>query len=141
MLAAGLLAANIAPAVGHEVDFKGLKILHPYTIEPVDRLPHVLPIYMVIRNTTATPDRLIGIETNHAGYAELVNRSLPTSGSGSRVAVEFPARSQIVMGPHSAHVVLRKLTATLEGYAYFPIRLVFEKAGKVEVEVFVEDRN
>ena len=62
LLAAGILAAGISPAAGHEIEFKHLRIQHPYAIEPVERLPRELPIYMVIGNSSDTLDRLVGVE-------------------------------------------------------------------------------
>jgi periplasmic copper chaperone A len=141
MLAVGVLAASIPPAAGHEVDFKHLRILHPYTIEPLERLSRDLPVYMVISNSSGASDRLVGAGSSNGGSAAFVTRS--PSGAELRpvLGIELPANSQTVMGPDSAHLLLRDLKEPIEGYAYFPIFLVFEKAGKVEIEVFVEDRN
>lgn len=141
LLAAGILAAGISPAAGHEIEFKHLRIQHPYAIEPVERLPRELPIYMVIGNSSDTLDRLVGVESSQAGWAGLVTRSPSAAELQPVTAIELPANSQTVVGPNSAHVMLRDLKELIEGYACFSIFLVFEKAGKVEIDVYVEDRN
>ena len=141
MLAAGVLAASGPPAAGHELTFKHLTILHPYTIEPVERLPHEVTVYMVIGNTAAEADRLIGVESKQASSAALVARSAIDGTPQSVAALELPANAQTVLGPKSTHLLLRDLKETIEGYQYFPLTLVFERAGMIEIEVFVEDRN
>ena len=141
MLAAGVLAAGGPPAAGHELTFKHLKIMHPYTIEPVERLPRQVVVYMEIGNSTAAANRLIGVESRHATSAALVTQSSDGVTPLPVAAIELPANARTTLGPKSAYVLLRDLTETIEGYQYFPLTLVFEKAGKVEVEVYVEDRD
>jgi periplasmic copper chaperone A len=141
MLVVGLLAAGGPPVSGHELTVKHLTILHPYTIEPVERLPHEVTVYMVIGNSAAAADRLIGVESQQASSASLVARSAADGTAQSVAAIELPANAQTVLGPKSAHVLLRDLKETIEGYQYFPLTLVFEKAGLVEIEVYVEDHD
>jgi copper(I)-binding protein len=125
---------------GHEINVSNLRIEHPYTIEPAEPLPRELPVLMVICNNGAEADRLVAVEAGQAGSAGFVGR--PASGADAVPvgAIDLPAYSQTVLGPKTAHVVLRDLHETIQGYQYFPISLVFEKAGRIEVEVYVEDR-
>jgi hypothetical protein len=39
------------------------------------------------------------------------------------------------------HILLRGLTEPLDGYQYFPLVLTFERAGWMEIEVYVEEPN
>lgn len=128
------LAMRTIPVASHEIVFKQLRIEHPYTFEPEVRLPARLPIYMLISNRSEQSDRLIAVETVHGASTVLAGAPLSDGG------IELPAKAQTVLGPKSAYVLLRDLEETVEGYQYFPIVLVFEKAGKVEIEVYVEDR-
>jgi periplasmic copper chaperone A len=140
-LAAGFLAIGSLPAAAHELSFKHLTILHPYTIEPVERLPQEVAIYMKIGNAAAEADRLIGVESKQATSAVLVVRSPRWRTPRPVRSIVLPANVRTTLGPKSAHVLLRDLKEAIDGYQYFPLTLVFEKAGKVEIEVFVEDRN
>jgi len=36
---------------------------------------------------------------------------------------------------------LRGLTEPLDGYQYFPLVLIFARAGRMEIEVYVEEPN
>jgi periplasmic copper chaperone A len=134
-----LSAAIGLPCAAHEFTISGLHINHPYTIEPVERLPRTLPVYMEIRNSGAS-DRLISVASEHAKSAALVSAARDGSTAGPIAAIEIPAGAKIVLGPAVAHIQLRDLTEPVEGYEYFTVTLTFEKAGRVEVEVCVEDR-
>ena len=124
------------PSAAHEFTINGLHIYHPYAIEPVERLPTVLPVYMKIRNTGATPDRLIGVASSHAKSAVLVGGA----DAGLVTGIDIPVNGHTTLGPATAHIQLRDLTEPVEGYEYFAITLTFEKAGRVDIEVCVEDR-
>ena len=43
------------------------------------------------------------------------------------------------LGPSGTHVMLVGLTKALHGYQYFPMRLTFARAGKVNIDVYVEE--
>ena len=55
--------------------------------------------------------------------------------------VTLPPKQEVTLGPRSIHVGITGLQVPLTGYAYFPLVLDFEKAGRVEIEVMVEERN
>jgi periplasmic copper chaperone A len=140
LLTAVSLACNSAGATAHETVFKDLRIVHPFTFEPTERLPQTAPVYMTIRNSGARPDRLIAVDAPFAAKASLIE--VPPSGTGPRTvpAIIIPAGGETVLGAKTAFVLLHKLNEPLEGYEYFTISLTFEIAGKVDIEVCVEDR-
>lgn len=139
--AALMVAAVVAPASGHQTTVKSLKLLHPHAFEPAEALPPAVPVYMVIENSSAEPDRLIAVQSEQAATAVLVDGTTAAAPDRVLAAIDLPPNAPTVLGPKSAHVLLRDFKESLEGYEYFPLTLVFEKAGKVDIEVFVESRN
>ena len=138
---AGLVAGLGATRTqAHDFIAKDLQIVHPHALEPIERLPGKLPIFMMIRNNGDKADRLIAASSSHAKATSLVDPEAPTSTAKQLPAIELPPHSEIVLGPNSTHVLLYDLTEPLEGYEYFPATLTFEIAGQVEIEIMVEDR-
>lgn len=132
----GLVAA---PACAHEFTFKSLQILHPYTLEPEVQLPKTLPLYMTIRNTGRQTDRLLAVECPMAATATIARTADPGAPSQTD-GIMLPAESEVKFRPTGPFILLHDLKQSLEGYQYFPITLNFEIAGKMEIEVLVEER-
>jgi periplasmic copper chaperone A len=115
-----------------------LVIERPWARESVTRTGAV---YLTVRNDGDADDRLTGISTEIADRAELhasvvedgVMRMRPVE------ALEIPAQGEAVLEPGGLHVMLVGLRAPLEEGGSFPLRLVFEGAGEIEVVATIED--
>lgn len=93
--------------------------------------------YLTIRNTGETDDRLLAIETPASDRAEL-HTHVMTDGVARMTKVDaltIPAGAAVTLKPGGDHLMLMGLTAPLEEGERFPMRLIFENAGTVEVEV------
>ena len=137
------LLAMTTYATAHQIVGGDLVIGHPYTVEPADGV-RAVDVYMTIRNTSTTPDRLTGVACALAGATALEIDTEPksTDGASSQVAgVDIGGLQEVALGPRGIHIRLRGLNGSLAGYLYFPMSLIFERAGKVDIEVMVEDRN
>lgn len=55
-------------------------------------------------------------------------------------AVPLPKDGRVELTRADSHILLKGLRKVLVGYERFPLTLKFEKAGEVEVEVMVEER-
>ncbi len=126
------LAAVFAPSDAHEIRTDTLVIVHPYTLEPALAAAAEANVYMVIRNVSATADRLLAAQTPVAKSV-----SLETQAGPSTAGIPLPATAETTVGPQATFVVMHGLTESLEGYQYIPMTLVFERAGSVEIEVYV----
>jgi hypothetical protein len=96
--------------------------------------------YMTLVDHGATSDRLVGVSTPVAGKAEL-HMSMQDGGimkmhGIAGVTVE-PGRS-IELKPGGYHVMLLELSKPLKEGDSFPMTLMFEKAGSIQVMVKVE---
>lgn len=131
-----LLVTN--PVLAHEFKIKDFEFIHPWTREPARGVKDV-PIYMVLRNTASTPDRIVAASSPFATRGEL--RAGRTDGGAKIGAIPIPANSTVELNADGAHILLSGLTEPLEGYQYFPLALTFERAGRMEIEVYVEEPN
>jgi periplasmic copper chaperone A len=132
------LAVFATAASAHEFKIKDLEFIHPWTREPAKGVKDVA-VYMVLRNTGSVDDRIVGVSSSFATMGEL--RAGRAAGEGRVSAIEVPASATVELAVDVPHVLLLGLTEPLDGYQYFPLVLTFEKAGRIEIEVYVEEPN
>jgi copper(I)-binding protein len=93
--------------------------------------------YFTVRNDGAEDDVLKAIETPAAHMAELhtteVRDGVATMGRVE--ALEIPAGTEATLAPGGTHVMLMMLTAPLKEGQSLPMTLVFERSGRIAVEV------
>jgi periplasmic copper chaperone A len=133
---AGIFATHLALA--HEFKIKDFEFIHPWTREPASGVKDV-PVFMVLRNKASTPDRIVAVSSPFATRGEL--RAGKSEGERQVSAIPVPADATIELNADAPHVLLRGLTEPLDGYQYFPLTLTFERAGQMEIEVYVEEPN
>jgi periplasmic copper chaperone A len=138
--AAAVLAAIFATnlALAHEFKIKDFEFIQPWTREPARGVKDV-PVYMVLRNTASTPDRIVAVSSPFATKCEL--RAGKSEGERPISAIPVPADATIELNADRPHILLLALTEPLDGYQYFPLILTFERAGQMEIEIYVEEPN
>ncbi|WP_282153502.1 copper chaperone PCu(A)C [Ruegeria atlantica] len=98
--------------------------------------------FMMIQNTGATDDRLIGVESDAAARVELHTHIVDENGIAKMTRVEegisIPAGETHMLKRGGDHVMFMGLTAPFEQDAMVPVTLIFETAGKVEIEIPVD---
>jgi copper(I)-binding protein len=139
LLAFQLLAA---PAVAHDVAAAGLKIGHPYAIEtPPGAMSGAG--YLTIVNEGAAPDRLVAVRADFPQVtlhrteigADGVARMRPAEG------IAIAPGETVTFAPGGSHVMFMGLEGDpFEVGEVIPATLVFEKAGEVAVEFWVQPR-
>jgi periplasmic copper chaperone A len=130
LAAAAICAATAAQAHSHK--FKTLEIVHPWCIETKDAANPVA-VFMTIKNS-GKPDKLLRATSAIADRAELRvagEKAVSSVGVATRSATDLKRD-----GPHIQLVGVKKL---LSPYDSFFMTLTFARAGKVEVEVMVEE--
>ena len=88
-------------------------------------------VYMIIRNHGSAPDRLLAAATARAGQALLV--------TAARRSFAVKPGGELKLDRTAGYIRLTGLTKPMHTYDSFPMTLVFEKAGRVDVEVQVEE--
>ena len=120
-------------AQAHSHKFKKLEIVHPWCIETNDTANPV-SVFMTIKNS-GRPDRLLRATTSIAAKAEL-----RATGDDKAVwSVGVATRSATDLKRDGPHIRLIDVKKQLSPYESFFMTLTFERAGKVEVEVMVEE--
>ncbi|SDU06263.1 hypothetical protein SAMN05216296_1558 [Pseudomonas pohangensis] len=139
ILMATLLATFCTLATAHEFTVGSLRIDHPWS----RALPPNAPAgaaYMVIHNEGTDADALVSASTPIADKAELHTHVM--SGEVMKMqqveSVAIPAGGEARFAPGGNHVMLFGLKKPLVAGESFPLTLVFEKAGAVDVEVKIE---
>jgi hypothetical protein len=120
----------------HGYKKNGIAIVHPWIMETTEARGSV---YMKIANDAVEPDRLVSVASP---VAEKVD--LEASGQGGQPAAEgagfvVPARGELILKSAGPHIALGGLRKPLNAYGTVPMSLVFERAGKMDIEVMVEE--
>lgn len=138
----GLMAALMisTAAAAHGVKTGDLEIIHPNIPQPAASAQSAAG-YMAISNEGAAADRLIGVESAAAQKSMLHTTETSADGVARMVhleALEIPAGDTVVLEPGGMHVMLMGLTQTMKEGDMVPATLIFEHAGRVEVEFMVD---
>lgn len=99
--------------------------------------------YLSIENRGKQDDRLIAVSTPIAQSAAIHTMTMDGHVMKMREvdSIDIAAGTKVAMRPGDGyHLMLLGLKKALAVGAQFPLTLTFEKAGKVEVTVIVEDR-
>jgi copper(I)-binding protein len=126
VFAAAMLLAAATAAQAHSYKQRTLEIVHPWCWETSE--PSVA-VYMVIHALAKRGDTLTAVSTS-IGKAELRPASPLSVKPGKELTLKQGA----------AHILVSGLTKPLAPYDSFLLTLTFARAGKIEVEVMVEER-
>ena len=132
-----LIAASASAARPAEVATNDLKILHPWT-RPAAQGGNAAG-YLTIANA-GPADVLLAVETPVA-RASLHRSSMQAGMSTMRdmaSGLAAPARQTVVLAPGGDHIMLAGLTRPLLAGQKIPATLVFQRAGRVKIEISVE---
>jgi len=135
-LAAAILIAAAGGAQAHSYKQKTLEIVHPWCWETSDAS---LSVYMVIRALTKRGDKLVAASTS-IGKAELREAAMPDR-SRPAAALEVTSGKELTLKRGEAHILVTGVTKPFGAYDSFLMTLTFARAGKIEVEVQVEEKN
>ena len=133
-----LLLPLLVHAHNHE---KGdIQIRHPWSRATAPGAK-VAAGYMELRNSGTQPDRLLAAETPVAKRVEMhvTQRDGEVMRMRQVQSFEVPARERYEMRPGGSHLMLVDIVRALKKGERFPMKLRFERAGEIEVQVEVQD--
>jgi len=138
----GFLALFIAVASAgqtHQYKLGPLEIDNPWSRATPGAAPNGV-VYVTIKNTGSTPDRLIDVASPAADQTQIHDMKVQDDVSSMWLIGEMgvPAGQTVTLAPNGPHIMLVGLKKPLELAQTFPLTLTFEKAGSVTVEVTVE---
>ena len=136
------VAALFIATCAHAHDYKigDLAIAHPWT-RATPKSATVAGGYLKITNTGSTPDRLTGGSVEVARKFEVHEMSMDGGVMKMRElknGVEIPPGATVELKPGSYHIMMMNLSRPLAKGEKIKGALIFEKAGKVDVEFTVE---
>ncbi|AZL60257.1 copper chaperone PCu(A)C [Tabrizicola piscis] len=137
LLAALCLAA---PVFAHGFTAGDLEIKHPHIPQPAASAK-AAGGFMTIVNSGTEPDRLLGIESGIAAKSEVHESKVDASGVGTMThidAIEIPAGGTVTLEHGGLHVMFMGLTGTLTEGELYKATLIFERAGRVDVEFSID---
>ena len=138
MLATALFLA--APALANDIVVGDLQIIHPHIPQPA-ATAKTAGGFMAIVNKGAEAERLIGVESAIAAKSEVHESKVDANGVGTMNhidALEIPAGGTVSLERGGYHVMFMGLTGPLTEGEMHKATLIFEKAGRVEVEFQVD---
>jgi periplasmic copper chaperone A len=132
------LAAVGVCAQAHEFKLGAIAIGHPYARATVPGQP-AGGGFLKLENQGGA-DRLLSASANVSRSVELHTMSMDGDVMRMRQldAIELPAGKTVELKPGGLHIMFMGLKAPLKAGDSFPLKLKFEKAGEVTVEVKVE---
>jgi len=138
----GTIAALASTSASQAHDYKlgDLTIEHPWARASIGQVPNGAA-YLTIVNAGQETDRLLAVESDVAKHVALHTHLMEDGVMKMRPvdAIEVAPGAPTVLQPGGLHVMLMGLTAPLVEGELFPLTLTFERAGKVEIEVIVQE--
>ena len=136
--AALALAAGLAAA--HSYELGSIRIAHPWARPTLPGQP-VGGGYLKLENRGSAADRLVGVSAEGTA-ARVEIHEMKLEGETMRMrrvdGLALPAGKSVALEPGGYHLMLMELKAPLAEGARFPLKLRFEQAGEVTVEIKVE---
>lgn len=96
--------------------------------------------FLTIRNLGGTSDRIVAAKAGVSRKVELHTHIVDDQGVARMreiPAIELPAGETVTLEPGGLHVMFIGLEKPLEAGAHFPLTLVLEKTGEVQLDVEV----
>ncbi|WP_191082720.1 copper chaperone PCu(A)C [Roseococcus microcysteis] len=143
LMAGASLTASAMPsgsATAHDFRAGDLQIGHPWT-RAVAASASTAAGYMTIRNTGSVADRLVGAETSRVNKVEQHEMTMTDGIMRMRPiprGIAIPPGQEVRLAPGGLHLMLIGPQGGFTQGARIPLTLVFERAGRVEVELAVE---
>lgn len=127
------------PAGAVEFKLGDIVIADPWARASATKMMKTGAAFLTLSNHGAASDRLIAAQTPVAKKAELHTHTMTNGIMKMRqvAAIEVPPGTPTMLQPGGFHVMFMGLHAPLKFGTRFPITLIFEKAGKVEIEAVV----
>jgi copper(I)-binding protein len=128
------------PVGAHDYTLGDLKIGHPWS-RATPPSARVGAGYLSIANGGRAPDRLVSATSPAAGRVEIHEMKMDAGVMRMRELAQglgVPAGETVALRPGGYHLMLMDLRAPLREGVPVPVTLVFERAGRIEVELKIE---
>jgi copper(I)-binding protein len=136
-----LMLGQAAPAFPHSHEKGDIQVRHPWS-RATPPGATVAVGYMEIRNNGKQPDRLIAASTPVAKRVEMhiTQREGEVMRMRQVQGFDIPARERVALRSGGSHLMLVDITQPLKTGERFPMRLRFERAGELDIELEVQEQ-
>ncbi|MFM2422423.1 MAG: hypothetical protein RL291_953 [Pseudomonadota bacterium] len=121
-------------ALGHGYKRGTIEIAHPWCPDTFVEGTQDVIVGMDIKSKAARGDRLLRAESAVAASVEIRDQQ-----GGVLSSLPIPGMSTVSLGRSGAHIRLIGLRKTLIVYDTLPMTLVFERGGRIAVDILVEE--
>jgi copper(I)-binding protein len=139
IVAIAIVIVAAQPAAAHDYTLGDLRIGNPWT-RATAAPGGAGGGYLTIRNTGSEPDRLLRAETAAAANTELHTMSMEGGVMRMRpvAGIVIPPGQEVRLAPGGLHVMFLNTRERFVQGQKITARLVFERAGSIEVEFHVQ---
>jgi len=140
LLATGLLCLAL-PALAQDFHAGNIAIAHPWSRSTAPTV-NVGGAYLSLTNHGKQPDTLLSASSPRAGMVELhqnLNQNGVMKMRELKDGLAIAPGQTVTLQPGGAHLMLMELAKPLKNGEHFPLTLTFKRAGKVTVDVTVDD--
>ncbi len=132
-----VLTGFSGPSVAAEFKSGDMVIADPWARASASKMMKAGAAFMMLTNNAATADRVVEAQSTIARKTELHTHLMEGGVMKMRQveAIDVPAGAAVALKPGGLHVMFMGLHAPLVEGARFSLTLVFEKAGKIEIDV------
>jgi len=134
-----LAAAIVPPAMGHSHKRKNLEIVHPWTMATLEKGTTTARVYMTIKNSGGATERLISASTPRAEKVKLSLGNGAAKDAKSAAAFTIGPGKVLALHPDGQHLILTGVKKAFHAYDDFKMTLVFERAGRLVIDLLVEE--
>lgn len=130
------LCVVIAPAVvvAHGYKRNSIEIVHPWTGDKAEPGGRDAIVCMDIKNSGGESDRLVSASSAIAQRVEIRTSTKPLPRG-----IEIASRGRVDLSAKTQHLRLIGLKKELTAYDTLPVTLVFQRAGRINIDVLVEE--
>ena len=139
LMLASLIPISLAQA--EEIMIGDLMLHDPWISATIGNKP-VTGGYVMIHNHGDHDDRLIGIAAAFAGKVEIHEMSMVNDVMRMRPLADglpLPAGEKVMLEPGGYHFMFMKLNQLIAADTMYPVTLIFEKAGEIEIAIMAKD--
>jgi periplasmic copper chaperone A len=143
-----LALAACTPGVSTPASTSGILVDQAVVRLPGGSMPEMnadgsLAGYLRIKNSSASDDSLVGVQTNFAGMSMLHKSSVDSNSVATMemvMAIKVPAGQTVELKPGDLHIMFTDLKQDLKAGDMVTLVLQFEKAGSVSVQAQVTNK-
>ena len=141
-LAVLVLIGFCAQATAHGYKRNTLEVIHPYTFEKPEPGGRDAIVGMTLRNGGKQVEHLVGATSSIAERVEIMVLRPDAVSAGTAKSpprIEIRPGTETELKASSVHVRLIGLKKALTAYDTLPVTLNFERAGRMKIDVMVEE--